>query len=151
MKKNDIDYQQMYTDTLLAYETDGKANQYKFALIYIDEDDIPELVVKPSSTWRTASSIIYSIYDNKVCKSEFFGDYSSFSYAERKNILKSGHMVNGTDENTYINVGTLENGEIKLVKKDCSGYTFIDSDYDNVVTYYEINESSIKSAFLNLK
>ena len=75
-------WQQAYYDTLIANHS---AFQTTFALIYVDEDDIPELIVGYNGTSHYEGVDVYTFYNGNVCYLGEIGTYTSFMYREKKN------------------------------------------------------------------
>ena len=93
-------WQKAYADFL---RKGGNIDSYtpKFALIYIDNNDIPELVIGEGD-YHAAGAYLYTVSDNIVVpillgehKSNRFGDYGSISYKERKGIVHTSSMGMG--------------------------------------------------------
>ena len=87
----------------------GEGYAPRFEYVYIDEDDIPELVVALDGIHAEAAYLY--VYDQDagtaVCLGQF-GAYGSFSYSERNNLIQQydGHM--GVIQYHF---GKIENGD----------------------------------------
>ena len=83
--------------------SDSQANPV-FGLIYIDDDEIPELVIIGGQAHFDGADI-YTIYNDQVTKVNgdySYGEYGSFSYAPKENRIFSGYMNHGyTTSNFY--------------------------------------------------
>ncbi|SER05805.1 Putative cell wall binding repeat-containing protein [Lachnospiraceae bacterium NE2001] len=106
-----------YKDVINDYETKNNDNnkyyKVRYALIYVDGDDIPELVC-----CKTGSKVsLYTYYNNKaVCVMDNWafgaGGNSGYNYGE-----KTGYVSNGNSDMAgslhYTTYWKLENGELK--------------------------------------
>lgn len=80
----------------------------KFALIYLDEDNVPELVI-PQGHFHAAKCELYC-YDGKEVK--LLGEYGSwggFGYRPESGVFTVGFVNQGGEETTYYK---LENGAV---------------------------------------
>lgn len=80
-----VDWQQLYYDFLQKYSAEDMAPT--FALLYIDEDDIPELVMNYNGTGRFEQVDLYTIYQNEVCSLGKVGNFSTLNYMEKENLI----------------------------------------------------------------
>ena len=64
---------------------------YKYDLIYVDEDDIPELVVEKDGKIQ-----LYTYKDGKVCNLGLDNDFDSVEYSQRHNAVRSGSSENAS-------------------------------------------------------
>lgn len=86
-------WQKAYTAKLK--EEYAKDNNTRFALAYIDNDDVPELVLSIDAS-HVATSEVYVYFNGNVVKLSGGGsDFGRFEYAERENIICSNYFVNG--------------------------------------------------------
>ncbi len=93
-EEKDLTYVQLYLQQINELYNRSKADQ--FALVYIDEDDIPELVATyskgyPEYDYEDPDTVfLYSVYDDAICvlRSGLVGMYGcSLSYSEKNNIV----------------------------------------------------------------
>lgn len=59
-----------------------------FALVYLDGDHIPEIIVGYHGTGRFEKVSVFTFFDDKVCYLGDVGSYSCFVYLERRNFIK---------------------------------------------------------------
>lgn len=86
-------------------------NEANFALIYIDDDIIPELAVAPAH-YHAAGAALY-IYDGKSVKEiGNFGEFGQFIYAPKKNVFVSSYMGFGVSSGSAFK---LKNGEAEEI------------------------------------
>lgn len=109
-----------------------------YSLIYVDEDDIPELLWDYSESYT-----LFTYADGKVIENNFVN--SGFYYLERKNIFRCGHWVAGLGSD---NICKLENGVSSITvsgewsEYDDNGNTLRDEE-GNPLTEYIWNESKV--------
>lgn len=89
-------------------------NEWHFALAYIDEDDIPELVVADSDA-HAASADIYTYIDGEVTKVGSAGSWGGFQFAPRKNYIVHSYADNGIGE-IFIAFCDIKNGTLEDIK-----------------------------------
>lgn len=80
-----------------------------FRLVYIDGDEIPELLlVEP---FCHASGVkVYTFFDDKIIEVGEFGSFGTMHYVEREGIIHSGFFNMGADESSFFRLekGILE-------------------------------------------
>ncbi|MBR3439308.1 MAG: hypothetical protein IKH13_07395 [Clostridia bacterium] len=112
----------------------------KFALIYLDDDNIPELVI-PQGHFHGAKCELYC-YDGKEAK--LLGEYGSwggFSYRPESGVFSTGFVNQGGEETTYYK---LENGAVTELGTFYSELKKWDMDPTNPENYnYFINEKPV--------
>lgn len=135
-----------------------------FSLIYLDDDDVPELVVSEGDFHPSTASII-TFYDGKVKTFSGLGSYGSFGYKEKQGVIVEGYTGSGVSSS---NVWRLEKGELTCVwsgeedmfDEDTEYYIFDanvlnelkdageDADYDKLdATRKEISEAEFKTQY----
>lgn len=110
--KYDEEYAQLYIDQMELHLADGDADQ--FALVYIDDDEIPELVASSSEgSWEKDQIFIYTIYGGEMVllASDIAPGMEghSLGYFEGENIISHSGAVTGDRHEFYeIFDGSLE-------------------------------------------
>ena len=95
----------LYRQTLLDYTEGSKREQYanielRFALVYIDGDEIPELCVFPPD-YHIATVELYTIRDGSVEPCGAIGCSSSFAYGQRTGTVAAPEFSNGLGYTFY--------------------------------------------------
>ena len=69
---------------------------YKFALVYLDKDSVPELLITPKNNAHVSQSELY-IYTNGTLKNlQYAGsDFGEFIYSTKKSVVCNSSWVNG--------------------------------------------------------
>ncbi|MCD8109580.1 MAG: hypothetical protein LUE14_05715 [Clostridiales bacterium] len=122
--------------------------EYEFELAYIDDDDIPELIIDYGST--AYGSEILTVYDNQL--SILSGWVGGFSYIERENLFcdSGGHMDEYFDK-----VYTIQDGQFVLLYSGEYGLEediHVEFDPDDYYKYYwQGEEVSYDEYMQNLK
>ena len=108
------EYRAAYKDFLTNYIS-GRSSADKdrghFELIYVDNDDIPELAVSPRDN-KGAKAELYVYRGEAVQKAGEYGSDGMLLYLPRKGIIVSSYETSGEHEKT---VYRLVNGEVKEV------------------------------------
>ena len=87
------------TKALTAYQKkltrlDSRYN--KFALIYLDKDSIPELLITPKETVHIATSDVYVYTGGKLKKLKYAGsDFGRLVYSRKKSVVCNSGWING--------------------------------------------------------
>ncbi len=81
-------------------ENNGGEEWPKFGLIYLDDDDLPELVI-PIGTIHAATCELYSFDGEKVVMVGEYGSWGSFGYYPRKGIIVGGYAGSGGVSTIY--------------------------------------------------
>lgn len=173
---------QIYTDKLYELSAENMEDigyDCKFMLAYVDDDDIPELLV--SEGFFHFSKVTIYVYQNKKLKKvDSLGQLGEMKYDERTGYVQGLYSDMGGDTYTY---GRLKDGKLKdkieLIdsrdrdlkiseESDCwiNNEAVSDDEYDTVyeqceagrnwteVTYdncYDVNDDDIYDAFEKLK
>ena len=110
-----------YAETLYGYVTgDGIYDEYRFALAYIDTDDVPELLVFQGD-YHSSMVEVYTVYNNELYNAGMFGSSGCITYASKQNLISSSYVGQG---NVIYEYFSLHEGIASLEKT--IGY----SDYD---------------------
>lgn len=93
---NEPEYKKAYADFIVANCGYGEV----FDLIYLDEDEIPELIISPAEPCHADGLNIYSYYDGQVIElGGIGGSFGEFMYLEKGNYIISNYY--GSGMNTY--------------------------------------------------
>jgi hypothetical protein len=118
-----------------------KSKGYKyFELVYVDEDDIPELVCFNGYAHADRTAL-YTVYNGKLSKVGKYGMYGSMAYAEKKNRI-FGYM--GVEENDKLSAKytyMIQNGSA-VKAPDYKGYKSKLAGNDG--SYYKNNDTNRK-------
>lgn len=131
----DYSYSSAYADLL-----DKNANQVysmgRFFLGYIDEDDIPELIV-PTGDFHAAGVDIYTYVDGEVISLGSYGSFGMISFGEKTGTIQSNYT--GMGGNTF-DFYQLSRGEIKHIINISS---FTDFSDEQEHTTYRIDDLEV--------
>lgn len=131
-----IDAIDEYAESLYWYITgDGSYDEYKFALAYIDTDEIPELLVFPGD-YHASMVEVYTFYDNEVCNVGSFGSSGCITYATKQNLISSVYAGQGSVSYEYYSI---QEGMAHLAKS--IGYT--DYDFETEKEAYYIDDKKV--------
>ncbi len=150
----------------------GDKGKWKFNLIYIDDNDIPELVVHRKISGRIEQAYIYTYEDDKVNQikwsdsqyaSNGFGAYGTFGYKEKQGIVSSGngghmgrftsarYLIEGTKATLLVSGEETDTGTYSIDGASVSkGYYEQVFNYNGFITVdpsssYDITQSNIKN------
>ena len=92
---NNISKDSAYKDAYVNFivENCGVSDVYDF--IYLDEDDIPEVVIAPKEPCHADSATVYTYANGKVVEIGVIGSYASFLYEEKSNYIISNYSGMG--------------------------------------------------------
>lgn len=133
-----IDYVKQYKEKL-SYIGIDEIVEPKFKLVYIDEDNIPELYINGTST--ASGDELCTYYNGKISTLHLYN--YGLSYIEKRNLLcDSG----GRMDVYYDNIYKIENGEfIRLYKGDYG------AKYNSDIQWDEVNNKPIYEYYWNGK
>ncbi len=94
------DWRSLYRDLLSDYAAQPG---YHFGLLYIDEDDIPELVVTQTLVGN-GSGTLYTIYDNEVKSVGGVSAYGTFYYKEKGNLMMGYSLRQGYNSTGFTSI-----------------------------------------------
>ncbi len=110
---------QVYDEFLSSYFEDylDYSDSGRFNLAFIDDDDIPELLIALSCSYESVSSVeVYRYTDEgKVQFVGFFGIGGTLPFISRKNILCSSVSVSSYQDTGYFEIG--DDGTANLIAK----------------------------------
>ena len=87
------------TKALTAYQKKLKkldSKIYKFALVYLDKDSIPELVITSKESTHAIYGEIYTYNNGKLKNLKYAGsDFGQFIYSPKKSVVSNSAWING--------------------------------------------------------
>ena len=87
------------TKALVAYQKKLKkldSGVYKFALVYLDNDSIPELLITPDFSVHAVAGEVYTYTGSKLKQLKYAGsDYGRLIYSKRKSVVSNSAWING--------------------------------------------------------
>ena len=87
------------TKALTAYQKKLKkldSKIYKFALVYLDKDSIPELVITSKESTHAIYGEIYTYNNGKLKNLKYAGsDFGQFIYSPKKSVACNSSWING--------------------------------------------------------
>lgn len=140
-------YMEAYYDFLLRYWKAYMKNSYskgRFVLAYIDEDDIPELLIIEMPCHATSVSV-YTYYDGKVTELGAYGSTGRMQFVDRKGMIVSYFMNMGESYSGYYQIN---NGkEHKLCEfRFWEHYGIDGEDIVPIEKFYEVNGVEVTQA-----
>ena len=70
--------------------------QNKFALIYLDKDSIPELLITPDFSVHAVAGEVYTYTGGKLKQLKYAGsDYGRLIYSKKKSVVSNSAWING--------------------------------------------------------
>lgn len=128
------DYYGLYAE-ILRERGDGY-----FELIYVDDDDVPELACFTGESAHLQQVSLYTIYQNEAVYLDDLGAYGTLAYSEKNNRIFGYTGVNANEELETKYTYMIEEGALKQAP-DHKGYT---TSHTSVENAYENNESNIQ-------
>ncbi|MCH5280153.1 MAG: hypothetical protein J1E61_01695 [Lachnospiraceae bacterium] len=151
--KEDISYeswQEAYEDFLLSYQPEhaGPASKEEphFNLAYVDEDDIPELIIIDGLAHSHGGNV-YTWYEGKVVYIGMYGQYGGFGYLDKENLIHDSY--DGADV-YHDGFYKIEGGEEVLLAFFTTRRTLADPEAfteEMVTTYYVDKEEVTKAEY----
>lgn len=87
------------TKALTAYQKKLKKldpKMYKFALVYLDKDAVPELLISPTYSVHVSSGEVYTYTGSKVKELKYAGsDFGHLVYSRKKSVTCNSAWING--------------------------------------------------------
>ena len=87
------------TKALTAYQKKLKKldpKMYKFALVYLDKDAVPELLISPTYSVHVSSGEVYTYTGSKVKELKYAGsDFGRLVYSRKKSVTCNSAWING--------------------------------------------------------
>lgn len=120
--------------------------EYRFRLVYIDEDAIPELLVFKDNS-HAAGVYVYTYTQDKVAELGEFGSFGRMQYVEKGGMIFDHFMGQG-ESNSYFHL--LKDGETEVIchLRDWQEYLWhkdetVNLEYYDTEMYYEIDDTSV--------
>lgn len=114
-----------------------------FRLVYIDDNDVPELLIMEDSS-HAAGVRVYTYYQNKVVEVGEFGSTGNMFYAEKQGKIHSYFANFGEELFSYY---VLDCGKAEEI---ACFHSYPDLEYDDyLVTLYEIDGESVTEETIN--
>ena len=86
------------TKALTAYQKKLKkldSSAYKFALVYLDKDSVPELLITPYDGAHAFAGEVYMYAGGKLKQLKYAGsDYGRFIYSRKKSVVSNSAWIN---------------------------------------------------------
>lgn len=117
-----------------------------FSLIYLDNDEIPELVIS-GGYYHAASATLAVIYNGELRTFPDLGSYGGFQYKERQGLIVSGYDGSGVSSRA---VYRLEQGELKVVWSGSEEHVFEDQDnyyFGDYEHHREVTEEEFRKQY----
>lgn len=128
--------------------------EYRFRLVYIDEDAIPELLVFKDNS-HAAGVYVYTYTQDKVAELGEFGSFGRMQYVEKGGMIFDHFMGQG-ESNSYFHL--LKDGETEVIchLRDWQEYLWhkdetANLEYYDTETYYEIDDTSVTEDIYQVK
>ena len=130
------------TKALTAYQKKLKkldSKIYKFALVYLDKDSIPELLITPDFSVHAVAGEVYTYTGGKLKQLKYAGsDYGRLIYSKKKSVVSNSAWINGTKlkkfEEAYLPKTLYKINGKKVSKKK------FNSEYKKMVKKYPLKE-----------
>ena len=105
----EAEYKAAYQEVLRTYlKENGMRGDTYFSFCYVDDDDVPELVLCPGQ-FHAAEALLYTYDGEKVIDLGGYGQYGTMEYVPETGIILHYGMWQGSEYHTYYK---LENGEV---------------------------------------
>ncbi len=119
-------FELLYNEDAGYYACLSSGNVPRFEYIYVDADEIPELVISRSSIHAEAA-YLYTYEEGSVIPLGQFGFYGTFLYSERDNLIRQSDTHMGVALDYF---GQIENGIYETVRNLVAEYA--DYSYETV-------------------
>lgn len=135
-------YARAYYDYLQEYIascTPAEKRLLRFGLVFIDEDNVPELLIFPDNS-HAAGVEVYSYTRDRVVGLGEFGSFGNMQYVKRGGMIFSTFMGQGESNSDFFH---MEDGQAMLVSnlRDWPDYSKLEEgEYEE---FYEIDEHSV--------
>lgn len=140
-------YAQAYYDFLLEYISGKEAAcEDKFSLLFIDEDEIPELLILHDNDSGTTGAKVYSCREGQVAELGEYGYDGIFGkmlFRERSGVVIEQFIEKGPDGGEHFYFYEIESGTGRELCHLYSGYFFSKED-DEYIPFWEIDGVSVQ-------
>ena len=99
-------YAQAYLEFLTEYaqnSKDGKGQGARFSLVFVDDNDIPELLLMEDDCHAEGVKV-YTYYQDQVVELGSFGSSGLMQYVERAGLIFSHYMGHGESDNDFFEI-----------------------------------------------
>lgn len=117
-------------------------NRLVYALAYIDDDDIPELIYGGTEDVSYANSYILTYIDGTVYRMGPVGPYHQFEFQEKKNVIVENDIREGYAVYTYLEI--TKEGTLDTL---CEAWYSENPDGDTGDIYYIAGEQATEEEF----
>lgn len=135
------EYLQQYCETCDSYA----AEHFRFSLVYIDEDQIPELAVIVDESHPSGVQI-YVYRDGAVVFIDEFGSFGAFSFSPCQNIIYSGFSNMGDH---FIGIFCIEGNESKELQHFHTYTQYYDENFEIEQDIYELDGETVSEEAYN--
>ncbi len=138
-------WRQAYMDYLKKYMNEvDSPNDCGFSLVYIDNDDTPELIIREGDA-HVSSASVYTCIDSNVIElvADLSGTYGIVGYVERKGLIYSDVTYNGNSETTIYSV------DKNICKKVISLFSNEGATPEGMAPEYRINDRIVSESKYN--
>ena len=135
-------YAQAYYDYLQEYIASCSPAEkvlLRFGLTFIDEDDVPELLIFPDDC-HAAGVKVYTYTRDRVVGLGEFGSFGKMQYVKREGMIFSTFMGQGESNSDFFH---MEDGEAILVSSLHSWPDYSRYEEGEYSEFYEIDERSV--------
>ena len=132
-----------YAETLERTRRDEYLDSYAtFGMGYIDDDDIPELLVAEAD-YHPIGIRVYSYKNGKVTDHGYFGEFGGgMSYLPREGLISSFYMGMGV---VSLNRYSFKDGELKVLQSLTEEEVYLEKEDDFIIKYY-VDEKEVTQA-----
>lgn len=138
----EAEWKEAYRGFLLNYEGESDLVEPRFNLAYIDEDDIPELIIMDDD-FHAASGDVYMYYEGEVVFIHSYGQYGGFPFVTKGNYIMSGFSGMGEE---YASYHKIEDGKDVSLITLRGAADWSEEELDPEEDYYFINEEPVTKA-----
>ena len=99
-------YAQAYLEFLTEYaqnSKDGKGQGARFSLVFVDDNDIPELLMMEDDC-HSKGVKVYTYYQDQVVELGAFGSFGLMQYVERAGLIFSNYKGHGESDNDFFEI-----------------------------------------------
>ena len=99
-------YAQAYLEFLTEYaqnSKDGKGQRARFSLAFVDDNDIPELLLMEDDCHAEGVKV-FTYYQDQVVELGAFGSFGLMQYVERAGLIFSHYMGHGESDNEFFEI-----------------------------------------------
>lgn len=101
-----VPYARAYLEFLTEYvqnSKDGKEQGARFSLAFVDDDDIPELLLMEDDCHAKGVKV-FTYYQDQVVELGAFGSFGLMQYVERAGLIFSHYMGHGESDNDFFEI-----------------------------------------------